>query len=144
MVPTICAVGETRDNTTVDTSPSTPAPATRNKLTTPNLGSAQSGSSNFVRHLSTTGLSPDVTQIIRVSWKVSTQLVYNTPVRCLLDFCNNQQLEACVCYFLSNFYFSLNDSPSNHMKNVFYFSMVATNIQDKKSQFSLIFSLKFC
>ena len=66
VVPTICAVGETRDNTTIDTSSSTPAPATRNKLTTPNLVSAQSGSSNFVRHLPTAGLSPDVTQIISV------------------------------------------------------------------------------
>ena len=65
VVPTICAVGETRDNTTVDTSTSTPAPATRNKLATPNLGSTQSGSSNFVRHLPTAGLSLDVAQIIR-------------------------------------------------------------------------------
>ena len=31
MVPTICAVGETRDNTAVDISTPTPAPATRNK-----------------------------------------------------------------------------------------------------------------
>ena len=29
-------------------------------------------------------------------------------------------LKACVHYFLSNFYFSLNDSPSKTMKNVFY------------------------
>ena len=29
--------------------------------------------------------------------------------------------KACVCYFLSNFYFSPNDSPSTAMKNVFYF-----------------------
>ena len=29
--------------------------------------------------------------------------------------------KACVCYFLSNFYFSLNDSPSKTMKSVFYF-----------------------
>ena len=28
---------------------------------------------------------------------------------------------ACVHYFLSNFYFSPNDSPSKTMKNVFYF-----------------------
>ena len=27
----------------------------------------------------------------------------------------------CVRYFLSNFYFSPNDSPSKTMKNVFYF-----------------------
>ena len=29
--------------------------------------------------------------------------------------------KTCVCYFLSNFYFSPNDSPSKTMKNVFYF-----------------------
>ena len=29
--------------------------------------------------------------------------------------------KACVRYFLSNFYFSPNDSPSKTMKNVFYF-----------------------
>ena len=92
LVPTICAVGETRDNTTIDTSPSTPTPATRNKLTIPNLRSAQSGSSNFVGHLPTAGLSPDVTQIIRASWRVSTQTAYNTPVRRWLDFCNRRQL----------------------------------------------------
>ena len=92
MVPTICAVGKSRDNTTVDTSPSTPAPATRNKLTTPNLVSAQSGSSNFVWHLPTAGLSPDVAQIIRASWRVSTQSAYNTPVRRWLEFCNRWQL----------------------------------------------------
>ena len=31
------------------------------------------------------------------------------------------QVKACVSYFLSNFYFSPNDSPSKTMKNVFYF-----------------------
>ena len=31
----------------------------------------------------------------------------------------NDKLKACVHYFLSNFYFSPNDSPSNTMKNVF-------------------------
>ena len=29
--------------------------------------------------------------------------------------------KACVCYFLSKFYLSPNDSPSKNMKNVFYF-----------------------
>ena len=29
--------------------------------------------------------------------------------------------KACVHYFLSNFYFSPNDSPLETMKNVFYF-----------------------
>ena len=94
MVPTICAVGEIRDNTIVDTSPSTPAPATRNKLTTSNLGSAQSGSSNFFDHLPTAGLSPDVAQIIRASWRVDTQSAYNTPVQRWLDFCNRRQLNS--------------------------------------------------
>ena len=92
MVPTICAVGKIRDNTTVDCSTSTPAPATRNTLTTPNLGSAQSGSSSFVRHLSIARLSPDVAQIIKASWRVSTQSAGNTPVRRRLDFCNRRQL----------------------------------------------------
>ena len=36
-------------------------------------------------------------------------------------FCHILALKACVCYFLSNFYFSLNDSPSKTMKNDFYF-----------------------
>ena len=75
VVPTICAVGETRGNITFDTRPSAPAPATRNKLATPNLGSAQSGSSNFSGHLPTAGLSPDVAQNIRASYRVSTQSV---------------------------------------------------------------------
>ena len=30
-------------------------------------------------------------------------------------------VKACVCYFLRNFYFSPNDSPSKTMKDVFYF-----------------------
>ena len=30
-------------------------------------------------------------------------------------------IRACVRYFLSNLYFSPNDSPSKTMKNVFYF-----------------------
>ena len=30
-------------------------------------------------------------------------------------------LKACVRYFLSNFYFSPNDSPLKIMKNIFYF-----------------------
>ena len=92
MAPTICVIGETRDNTAVDTSTPTPAPATRNKPSTPSLGSVQSGSCNFVRHLPTAGLSPDVAQIIRASWRVSTQSAYNTPVQRWLDFCNRRQL----------------------------------------------------
>ena len=37
----------------------------------------------------------------------------------------NLSVKACVRYFLSNFYFSPNDSPSNTMKNVFYFTLKA-------------------
>ena len=91
MVSIICAVGETRVDPTVDINPSTPAPATRNKLTTPNLDSAQSGSSNFFWHLSTVRLSPDVAQTISASWRASTQSAFNT-VRRWLDFCNRLQL----------------------------------------------------
>ena len=40
MIPTICAVGETWHDTTIDTSPSTPALATRKRLRTANLGLA--------------------------------------------------------------------------------------------------------
>ena len=32
-----------------------------------------------------------------------------------------RKIKACVRYFLSNFYFSPNNSPSRTMKNVFYF-----------------------
>ena len=32
-----------------------------------------------------------------------------------------RDFKACVCYFLSNFYFSQNDSPSKTLKDVFYF-----------------------
>ena len=64
MVPTICAVGETRDDTIIDTSPSTPAPATRSKLKTPNWDQLS---------LVAAGLSPDVAQIISASWRASTQ-----------------------------------------------------------------------
>ena len=92
MVPSIWTVGETRDNTIVDTSTSSPAPAPRNKLTTPNLGFAKAGSSNFSRYLPTAGLSPDVAQIIRASWRFRTQSSYNTPVRRWLDFCKRRQL----------------------------------------------------
>ena len=76
------------------TSTSTPAPATRNKQTlkTPNLGLAQSATSNFDRGLPSVGLSPDVTPIIKASWRVRTQSACNTPVRRWLDFCNKQQL----------------------------------------------------
>ena len=31
------------------------------------------------------------------------------------------KFKACVCYFLTNFYFWPNDSPSETMKDVFYF-----------------------
>ena len=108
MVPTVCGVGETRDNTTIDTSPSTHASATKKEqLTTPNLGSAQSGSSNFVGHLLTAGLSSDVSQIIIASWRASTQSVYNKPVQRWLDFCRRPQLnpyQSTVSQVLDFFY----------------------------------------
>ena len=59
---------------------------------TPSMGWAQSGSSNFVGILSPVGLSPDIAQIIRASWRTSTQSAYNTPVRRWLDFCSRRQL----------------------------------------------------
>ena len=34
--------------------------------------------------------------------------------------------KACVYYFLSNFYFSPNDSPSKTMKNVFLFHLISS------------------
>ena len=34
-----------------------------------------------------------------------------------------RKVKACVCYFLSNFYFPPNDSPSKTMKNVFLFHL---------------------
>ena len=33
---------------------------------------------------------------------------------------NDDSFKACICYFLSNFYISLNDSPSKSMKNVLF------------------------
>ena len=38
-----------------------------------------------------------------------------------VNFFAENLLKACVSYFLSNFYFSPNNSPSKTMKNVFYF-----------------------
>ena len=38
------------------------------------------------------GLSPDAAQIIRASWRDSTQLAYNTPVQWWLGICNRRQL----------------------------------------------------
>ena len=34
---------------------------------------------------------------------------------------NEVSLKACVCYFLSNFYFLSNDDPSKAMENAFYY-----------------------
>ena len=39
-------------------------------------------------------------------------------------------VKACIHYFLSNFYFSPNDSPSKTMKNVFYFIQKARFIPE--------------
>ena len=46
--------------------------------------------------------------------KVQEKLKANTPTE------GNYFLKACVRYFLSNFYFSPNDSPSKTIKDVFY------------------------
>ena len=37
-------------------------------------------------------------------------------------------VKACVRYFLSNFYFSSNDSPLKTMKNIFYFIKKALSV----------------
>ena len=67
MVSTFCVVAETRNDTTIDTSPATPAPATRNKFRTKNLGSAQFRNSNFNGHFPTAALSPEAAQIVSAS-----------------------------------------------------------------------------
>ena len=57
-----------------------------------NMGWSQSGSSNFVGLLPAAGLSAEITQIIRASWRTNTQSAYKTPVRRWLDFCSRWQL----------------------------------------------------
>ena len=69
-----------------------PAPATRNKLTTSNLGWAQSGSISFAAHFPTARVSSVVFQIIRTSWRVSIQSANNKPVRGWMESCNRRQL----------------------------------------------------
>ena len=64
-------------------------------------------------------LIPDPTK-----WSNTFKLfVGNLPTNGLSVFVNfvGLVLKACVRYFLSNFYFSPNDSLSETMKNVFYF-----------------------
>ena len=60
---------------------------------------------------------------------VKLQLTYSLLKDCIVLFrkwkllcfyCIYWVFKACVCYFLSNFYISPNDSPSKTMKNVFY------------------------
>ena len=52
--------------------------------------------------------------------KCKFNIVWNTKnIRSLFQITSN--VKACVCYFLSNFCFSPNDSPSKTRKNVFYF-----------------------
>ena len=55
-------------------------------------GSAQSGSSHFIRHLPAARLSPDVAQIISTSCRASTQSAHNTPVQGWLYLCSRRQL----------------------------------------------------
>ena len=89
MVPIICTIVETRTDTTINTRPSTPAPVSRNKLRTPNLGSAQSVSSNF---LGSSQQQERQLTLPRSSWRASTQLAYSTPVQRWLEFCRRRQL----------------------------------------------------
>ena len=51
-------------------------------------------------------------------------------------------LKACVRYFLSNFYFSQNDSPLKTMKNVFLFHL-KSSFRSRDIQIFVIFSLPF-
>ena len=44
---------------------------------------------------------------------------------CILFQSDTTSFKACVCYFLSSCYFTQNDSPSNTMKNFFYFILAA-------------------
>ena len=89
MVPIICTIVETRTDTTINTSPSTPASVSRNKLRAPNLGSVQSVSSNF---LGSSQQQERQLTLPRSSWRASTQLAYSTPVQRWLEFCSRRQL----------------------------------------------------
>ena len=53
---------------------------------------------------------------IFVSWLLSFRLKKQTSKNVA-----DTTFKACFCYFLSNFYFSINDSLSKTMKKVFYF-----------------------
>ena len=64
-------------------------------------------------------------------WKIVSEDLTEKEIR-LTEFLSFQRghhsksealayFKACVCYFLSNFNFPPNDSPSKTMKNVFYF-----------------------
>ena len=57
------------------------------------------------------------TQYVRRGWHQKAQFKENARQ----DWYRKSFFKACVRYFLSNFYFSPNDSPSKTMKNVFYF-----------------------
>ena len=71
--------------------------------------------------------------VLRLSSNMISDNETNFPLKLLLTsrqvsnlrkaFANHlsTDIKACVCYFLSNFYLSPNDSPSKNMKNVFYF-----------------------
>ena len=61
----------------------------------------------------------DIAVVISV-WQ-SVPYHHQNAILITFDINLNLNIKACVRYFLSNFYFSQNDSPSKTMKNVFYF-----------------------
>ena len=56
--------------------------------------------------------------IIRKAFFIEFWFEWNNPKDLTVPL---TKIKACVCYFLSNFYFSPNDGPSKTMKNVFDF-----------------------
>ena len=48
-------------------------------------------------------------------------LTHHQNLASLIKACVASLIKACVPYFLSNFYFSPNDSPSKTMENIFHF-----------------------
>ena len=82
----------------------------------------------------------DIAVVISV-WQ-SVPYHHQNAIRITFDINLNLNIKACVRYFLSNFYFSLNDSPSKTMKNVFLFHR-KSSFRFRDIQFFVIFSLPF-
>lgn len=59
---------------------------------------------NFVRNLTTVGLSPSVSNIICKSWKPGTQVTYNTPAWQWLDYSNRCLLNSPLKFLLHSLY----------------------------------------